>query len=324
LRIGYTLEIVPILIKVSAINKLGREARRFRRAEIDPNRSRKFLSIVLFLLVTYLIVWTTVDMPKRENNLSLEKDDNVTTVCVYTGCASSSPIWKIMVLVWETLLLLSSTVLAYQSRDIIQQLNESHWLAFLVYAHTVFLLMRLVINVLLFSNMIQSSMSTKAIAVILSLDTIIAIVVYFCPKFCLILRNKKGTRAMQVEINHIDGPLRRQRRSFITGVNIPLGGVPNLIRRDVEQEQIGSHDEDIGLSAKQLHACLDLKLSSEERKSSGIYVGDDENDHEDGIAEMNLNPSSEQSIHPIHGHNFTNDDDIPYAYPRVHEMECST
>jgi 7 transmembrane sweet-taste receptor of 3 GCPR. len=301
LRLGYTLEIVPILIKMSSINKLGREARRFRRAVIDPNHFKKFLSITLSIVVMYLIVWTALDMPKRVDDHSLKEIDGVTTVCVYSGCASHSPVWKIMALVWETLLLLSSTVLAYQSREIIQQLNESHWLAFLVYSHTLFLLVRLVVNVLLFSNMIQSSMSTKAIALILALDTIVAVVVYFCPKFCLILRNSKGTRTMQVEINHYHGPLRRKRRSFISGVNIPSGGVPNLIRRDVEQT--GSN-EDIGLAAMQAVAALDLNLSSVERESSGMFIGD-EQDNEEGVA-RNLQPVPEQSIHC---HNSTNGDD---------------
>lgn len=265
LRLGYTLEIVPILIKVSAINKLSREARRFRRAEIDPNHFRKFLSAVLAILVAFLIAWTVVDTPKRVNNLTL-KTDEFTTVCVYAGCASKSPVWKLMALVWETLLLLSSTVLAYQSREIIQQLNESHWLAFLVYSHTVFLLIRLVVNVLLVSNMIQSSMSTKIIAVLLALETLAAIAIYFVPKFCLILRNPKGTRGIQVEVCYPGGPLRPKRRSFITGVNIPRGGIPDLIRRDAE----------IQVDAlRGIDAVMDLKLSSDGKdSSSGIYVGD--------------------------------------------------
>jgi len=228
LRLGYSLELVPILIKVSSINRLGREARLFRRASIDRNRFKKFLSTTIVILVTYLVIWTVVDMPQRDDVLTVIEGD-ITTVALYAGCASRSVVWGIMALGWDSLLLLSATILAYQSREIIQQLNESHWLAFLVYSHSVFLMIRLVVDILVFSGMVASPLSSKIVAIILSLETIVAISIYFVPKFVMI-KNKDDIRAIQVQIRGKNSSGVRPRRSFITGVKIPDGGIPNLIK----------------------------------------------------------------------------------------------
>jgi hypothetical protein len=271
LRLGYSLELVPILIKVSLINRLGREARLLRRATIDQNRFKKVLSTTMAILVTYLVIWTVVDMPQRDDVLNVIEGDS-TTVALYAGCASNSVIWGIVAVGWDSLLLLSATILAYQSREIIQQLNESHWLAFLVYSHSVFLIIRLVVDILYFSGTVASPLSSKIVAIILSMEVILAISIYFVPKFVMI-KNKDDIRAIQVEIRRSG----RRRRSFITGLKIPDGGIPNLIKARA--------DDNVDVSALRSrvssfnHPLLDLKEDDFEKKASIYSDGDDNADN---------------------------------------------
>jgi len=91
---------------------------------------------------------------------------------------------------FEGFVLLGASVLAYQSRDIIERMNEGHWLAFLVYSHLMFLIVRITIKVLALTDTIMASMLTKIMAIVVALETISAILVYFLPKFVRIKSNK--------------------------------------------------------------------------------------------------------------------------------------
>ena len=125
--------------------------------------------------------------------------------------------------------MLSATILAYQSRENIGKLNESHWLAFLVYFHSLFLLIRVVIQVLLVSAMIKSAMSTKNMAIMVALETIASMLVYFIPKFVTI-KSKKAAQEIPAQTLHITkgGNIR-----YISGRKFPEGGIPKLIKKKI-------------------------------------------------------------------------------------------
>ena len=264
LRLGYSLEVVPILIKVSALSRLGREARQFRRAQIDPNRFKKYISISMFALVTYMIIWTAVDVPKRVDNLDVIEGE-VTIVALYAGCASKSPVWGIMALGWESLLQLSTTILTYQSREIIEQLNESNRLVFLVYIHSGFLMIRFMVHILLFSGTIRFSLSSKIISIILSVETIAAILVYFLPKFIAISKKEDfGTNE-----THVKGGVTRlmnRRGSYYTGIKVPdIDRIPNSI--------MGQKDGGFDISS----LCSPSLKKEHALKVPHIYMGDEDN-----------------------------------------------
>jgi len=56
LRLCYCLILIPIMIKISLINKLGRQARLFRKVQIDSNRFKKHLAVAIVVLVAYLTI----------------------------------------------------------------------------------------------------------------------------------------------------------------------------------------------------------------------------------------------------------------------------
>jgi len=215
---------------MSLINNLGRQARVLNKIQIDPNSFKKHLVMVIAMLLLYLTIWTSIDMPKRTDDFEIfDMEGEVTIVALYAGCASSRAVWGSVSLGVESFVLLSATILAYQSREMIGKLSESHWLAFLVYFHSLFLLIRIVIQVLLVSDMMKSAMSTKMMAIVVALETIAAMLVYFLPKFVTI-KSKKAVKEIPVRILSRSG-----RSRYISGITIPDGGIPNLIKKKPEE-----------------------------------------------------------------------------------------
>ena len=115
---------VPILVKLSAINKLTRAGYQFRRADIDSKRFKKIMTIVITFLISYLILWTMIDRSKLEREFLSKDVDGVRVVSMHNGCSSGSNWWEIMAFAFEALLLLATTILTYQSSDVIDELNE--------------------------------------------------------------------------------------------------------------------------------------------------------------------------------------------------------
>jgi hypothetical protein len=180
---------MPLLVKVSAINRLMYESKKMRKVVINTNRLHGVVTGVVTCVFIYLVVWTTVDPPKViENNILVENGGSA--VHVSTGCASEADGWVLVSYVWQALLLLSALVLAIQSRNIKQEFNESQSLAFMVYSHTLFLVVRALVYSLPADNFEKSNIQPGIISLCLSLDTLNTLIVYFSPKFYIIA---KGT-----------------------------------------------------------------------------------------------------------------------------------
>ncbi len=224
IRLGYTLQFVPILIKVSAINKITRLGRQLRRAQINPHRFKRIVVLTVSSVIVYLIVWTLLDPSRRDEVVT--KGDEEDAVNVHVGCASQSVIWEIVAYSWECILLLATTVLTFQSRDVMKELNESHSLAFMVYSHFLFLLMRVAVYILMLNNVITTAIASKVVAIFLSVDSIAAVSIYVWPKLFEAANNKGDpNRLMSVRISQNSA-----RRSFVSGITLPDGKIPNLIR----------------------------------------------------------------------------------------------
>jgi len=199
--IGYTLGLVPLVVKVGAINKLVRSARKMKRVVL----SRKYLFQVVLSIVTiaiiYLIAWSIVDAPTRteEWNLS-EKDLDFITVNV--DCSSRYQFWVYITLAWEFMLCLSACVLSVQARKVAQEFNESHLLFALAFSHFAFLSMRAVTQIL--SSTGSASVRAAVASFLLSSDVLAAISIYFIPKF-IIIAKKKPTALKKVTISGMSG-----------------------------------------------------------------------------------------------------------------------
>lgn len=179
--IGYTCMLVPLIIKVSAMNQLMRASARMRRIRIRTNALYAKVMAWLIVVTIFLVVWTAVDAPRPIQLRTLSEDR--TTIFTETGCMSSSEYWVVIYLSWEMLLAISAFVLAFQSRKAKAEFNESKSLCMMIYSHLGFACLRIIA----FYVLDEDDMHLQAVgtSLFLSLDVIMAVTIYLIPKFYL-------------------------------------------------------------------------------------------------------------------------------------------
>lgn len=185
--IGYTLELVPLLVKVSAINKVMLAASQMRRAVVKRENLLGGVALIVAFVMVFLSVWTALDAPKRMPEYDLTDTlvgNNETLVLIDYYCSSGSSAWKFFSVGWTALLLLWASVLAFQSRNVRQEFNESQTLGMMTYSHFVFVMLQLITFFLSSTNVSQATLS-RSRSLIYSLDTLAGICIYFVPKFLM-------------------------------------------------------------------------------------------------------------------------------------------
>ncbi|CAB9525114.1 Gamma-aminobutyric acid (GABA) B receptor [Seminavis robusta] len=147
INIGYTLELVPLIVKVAAVNHIMSVGKKMRRSRLDRRYLFGVVATICTLLVIFLILWSVLDTPKvmQEYELTETKnEDGETIVWVLDVCGSESNAWVIISVGWNALLLLCTTTLAVQMRKVgMEGFRETGTLALLVYSHSVFVSLRL-------------------------------------------------------------------------------------------------------------------------------------------------------------------------------------
>mmetsp|Transcript_26727 Transcript_26727/g.50669 ORF Transcript_26727/g.50669 Transcript_26727/m.50669 type:complete len:447 (-) Transcript_26727:228-1568(-) len=192
--LGFSMELVPLIVKVKAINYLFNQSMRNRRVKIDKKKLYKTVAAVMACVVVYLIVWTAVDPPAKQAEAVLTdavNDDGGSKVQTFHYCASSSQYWHIASMGYLIILLLTATVMATQSRNVDAGFKESKYLAAMIYSHFLFVLLRSLM--FYFGDKVVKNNWGVVVAgvtsICLSLDAIICMAIYFCPKF-LVARNQ--------------------------------------------------------------------------------------------------------------------------------------
>jgi len=86
--LGYTLELVPLLVKVAAINSLMQAARRMRRVQLQRSTLHGGVALIAMVVTAYLLTWTFLDPPYKTANYQLT-DQTVTLVGPNTSTSST-------------------------------------------------------------------------------------------------------------------------------------------------------------------------------------------------------------------------------------------
>lgn len=183
-NLGYTLELVPLIVKVGALNRLSEAARSLRRVIVRRKSLFRTVAFIMAIMVLFLALWTVMDPPQRKGEYELSKSQTAqgeTIVNIGYYCSSESEFWTYSAAGWNCLLLLSATVLAFQTRKIHKNFNESQTLAFMIYSHLMFVMLR-VISYLL-SGSVRDTTLHKATSLIYSMDAVLTLIIYFLPKF---------------------------------------------------------------------------------------------------------------------------------------------
>ena len=184
--LGYSIELVPVLVKTAAINRILQSARKLRRVRISPASMIIKVVLVVVMVTGFLLAWTIVDQPDRTEVRVLANDglDASTSNIVKSSlrCASDSYYWYYFSLAWQALLLLVASVLAFLSRKVVQDFNESQSLGFMVYSHFLFMVLRAVLAFMGQSNTLKPNVVAALLSYDYSFDSLIALFIYLVPK----------------------------------------------------------------------------------------------------------------------------------------------
>jgi len=182
--LGSSLQIVPLIVKVAAINKVCQETRRMIRTTIRPKMLYKATGVIMGLVSLYLLIWTFVDpytLQTDKELTSFVNEDGGKIVQITYFCASSSSSWSIISFSYQFLLLVAATVLAFQNQNADTMFNESFRLALVIYSHFLFTLLRAILWI--FRTKLEDHYVVSiASSFLLSLDALAGLGIYFLPK----------------------------------------------------------------------------------------------------------------------------------------------
>ena len=184
LSLGTTLELIPLIVKVGAMNQLMTAAKKMKRIVLTRRHLFGTVGLFVFVIVLFLVLWSTLDAPKRQGEFTLtdettdDTEEHVVTINYY--CASESQIWRYAAVVWHCILLLCATVLAFQTRKLQAGFSESSVLATVIYAQFLFVLLRAITFAL--EGIVSESYMASVRSLIYSTDAIVTLCVYFIPK----------------------------------------------------------------------------------------------------------------------------------------------
>ncbi|CAB9517204.1 expressed unknown protein [Seminavis robusta] len=201
-NLGYTLELVPLIVKVAALNHPMKAARKMKRVVIPRKRLFGFVVVLSFLSVVFLTCWTIVDTTSKvaEHELTDEvTEDGETVVALSYRCDNGARYWRGVSISVLFIYLIVATVLAVQTRKLQVVFNESQTVAMMIYSHAMFAVFRLV-TYFLDEAHLASATSAGIRSLTLSCDVIATIVIYFLPKFVTKHDPSKMVRQSKVDI----------------------------------------------------------------------------------------------------------------------------
>ena len=181
-QIGYTLELIPLIVKIAALNRLMAAAAQMRRITLKRRNLFGAVAVILGLIIVFLILWSALETPERKAQVDLSEGvDDYTTETTWYYCSGYYSAFAYIAIGWNTILLLSASVLAFQTSKIKRQdFNESQTLAFLIYSHFVIIVMRLATFFL--QDIVHEATLNNIRSFLYSADTLATCVVYFAPK----------------------------------------------------------------------------------------------------------------------------------------------
>jgi hypothetical protein len=180
-NLGYAVHLLPLLVKIAAINKIMSSAKKMKRVKINKWEMFRVMGALLALVIIYLVVWTTVDpvqvVAERSvtNAASAIVEESIT-------CTSEDSFWYYLALGYQAIMLLMAAVLAFQSRHAPSQFNESRALGTMIYSHCLFMILRGIVLMFREREILEPGVSAAVMSYLLSLDTVTSMGIYVVPK----------------------------------------------------------------------------------------------------------------------------------------------
>lgn len=197
-------------------------AKKMKRITIKKIHLYRRVIFFCTLITIFLLVWTIVDPPLRREQISLEPDlqndrgETIVKVTFYCESEKYDLIWRYTSLGWQCVLMISATVLAFQTRNIRRDLNESRTLGMMIYSHFVFIILRCVTYIL--EGSIERNILEACRSLIYSLDVLVALNIYFTPKMIRVIKDKYFRKENDARSANQSGGKRRSIQ--ISGISI--------------------------------------------------------------------------------------------------------
>lgn len=179
--LGFSTVLGVVLVKMSTINRIMQNTKKSRRIKVSMRDMFISLGLIVMIDLIFLIAWTVQSPPKAVEKLDLPEEFS-TTVKVSLICRSEQIIWSLIPKIWHTLLLLVASVLAFQSRGIVPEFNESRTIGIMVYSHFLFMVFRLIVFFLGIRGDVAPNVFQASISYLYTFDTLFATAIYVIPK----------------------------------------------------------------------------------------------------------------------------------------------
>jgi hypothetical protein len=196
-NIGYCLELVPVALRLDAINRLLSSGKQLRRVRIHARQLCVWVGTAVALVVAFLVFWFVMDPPRETWDYDLtnrQTAEGETIVLAVDHCNTDSETWIVIDVVWKMAVLLFSLVLAFMASAVTEDMNDTRNLMLLFLCQLMFAAVRLMLVVVEFSTNPADLMAYQSLVV--SFDCIAVLAIFFLPKFLAVSEDEEETEAL--------------------------------------------------------------------------------------------------------------------------------
>mmetsp|Transcript_14474 Transcript_14474/g.33495 ORF Transcript_14474/g.33495 Transcript_14474/m.33495 type:complete len:884 (+) Transcript_14474:194-2845(+) len=205
--LGLTLAMVPLLIKIAAINHILNQSDMMRRVSITKKHLFGAIGIVTLGVIAYLTLWTLVDgsivkkvatfgPSENANQNDNSSDWNYKVVEIHFICTneSESSAWRYIFYLWEFFLTFGAALLAFQSREVRDDFNESREIGNMAYVNFVFCALRFMLYTITLPTQGLWATADAFSGFLIVTDSLLSTLVYFGPKLWTMKRKDEKPR----------------------------------------------------------------------------------------------------------------------------------
>jgi hypothetical protein len=183
-NLGFALQLTPLLLRASAINKLTSSGKGMQRIRMRVFSLYGIVSLVVAAVAGFLLIWFILDRPEQAFEYDLTNmmtSNGETVINAYAYCGSDEDFWYLITFAWIASLLVPACMFAFIASRVKEDMNDTGSLSLALYSHATVFGAWLTAFLLLRDSGMPDFM--KIGSFLLSADTLLTLGLYFVPKF---------------------------------------------------------------------------------------------------------------------------------------------
>jgi len=184
MNLGFALQLVPLLIRVMAINQLAADGKQMQRVRLRPAHLLLYVGAASCIVIGYLLAWTIDDAPVQRLEYYITNrttEEGETVVEAHDYCGSENDYWYLVTFAWMALILVPSCMIAILVSRVKENMNDTPSMSLALYSHALILVVLVAVSVTMYESNRSELMSN--VSIILSVDTLLSLGLYVLPKF---------------------------------------------------------------------------------------------------------------------------------------------